>query len=87
MLRCSGLIGCDYKMMRNLIRTREEGPCLALYSPVGRVTSRFRERESTSRVRLGVLHTVHGIYSFLSKYFSTVVLVPHTNRYRATQVG
>jgi hypothetical protein len=23
---------------------RERGPCLALYSPVGRVTSRFEER-------------------------------------------
>jgi hypothetical protein len=35
------LIGCDYKMMRNL---REKGPCLSLYSPGGRVTDRFRER-------------------------------------------
>jgi hypothetical protein len=41
MLCSSGLIGCDYKMMRNL---REKGPCLALYSPGGRVTGRFRER-------------------------------------------
>jgi hypothetical protein len=41
MLRSSGLIGCDYKMMRNL---REKGPCLALYSPGGRVTGWFRER-------------------------------------------
>jgi hypothetical protein len=41
MLRSSRLIGCDYKMMRNL---REKGPCLALYSPVGRVTGWFRER-------------------------------------------
>jgi hypothetical protein len=41
MLRSSGLIGCDYKMMRNL---REKGPCLTLYSPGGRVTGRFRER-------------------------------------------
>jgi hypothetical protein len=41
MLRSSGLIGCDYKKMRNL---REKGPCLALYSLGGRVTGRFRER-------------------------------------------
>jgi hypothetical protein len=41
MLRSSGLIGCDYKLMRNL---REKGPCLALYSPGDRVTCRFRER-------------------------------------------
>jgi hypothetical protein len=40
MLRSSGLIGCDYKMMH----MREKGPYLALYSPGGRVTSRFRER-------------------------------------------
>jgi hypothetical protein len=71
MLRSSGLIGCDYKMMCN---PQEKGPCLALYSPGGRVTSRFRER-------------VHGMYSFLSEYFSTVVLAPHAIRYRAAQVG
>jgi hypothetical protein len=35
------LIGCDYKMMRNL---REKGPCLTLYSPGGRVTGPIRER-------------------------------------------
>jgi hypothetical protein len=35
-----GLIWCYYKMMH----MRERGPCLALYSPRGRVTSRFRER-------------------------------------------
>jgi hypothetical protein len=40
MLRSSGLIGCVYKMMR----MRDRGPCLALYSPGGRVTSRFEER-------------------------------------------
>jgi hypothetical protein len=43
MLHSSGLIGCDYKMMRNLVR-EGRGPCLALYSPGGRVTDRFRER-------------------------------------------
>jgi hypothetical protein len=30
-------------MMRNLVR-EERGPCLALYSPGGRVIGRFRER-------------------------------------------
>jgi hypothetical protein len=47
MLRSSGLIGCDYKMMQSNAYERdaiERGPCLALYSPGGRVTSRFRER-------------------------------------------
>jgi hypothetical protein len=40
MLRSSGLIGCVYKMKR----MKEKGPCLALYSPGGRVTGRFEER-------------------------------------------
>jgi hypothetical protein len=40
MLRSSGLIGCVYKMMC----MREKGPYHALYSPGGRVTSRFEER-------------------------------------------
>jgi hypothetical protein len=44
MLRSSGLIRCDYKMMRNLMCMRGEGPCLALYSLGGRVTGQFRER-------------------------------------------
>jgi hypothetical protein len=47
MLRGSGLIGCDYKMVQSDAYERDEierGPCLALYSPGGRVTSRFRER-------------------------------------------
>jgi hypothetical protein len=44
MLRSSGLIGCDYKVMRNLMHLSGEGPCLTLYSPGGRVTSRFSER-------------------------------------------
>jgi hypothetical protein len=57
---------------------REKGPCLALYSSGGRVTGRFRE--SISRVRLGVLYTVQGMYSFLSEYFSTVILAPHAIR-------
>jgi hypothetical protein len=47
MLRSSGLIGYDYKMVQ-LYAVRwddlERGPCLALYSPGGRVTSRKRER-------------------------------------------
>jgi hypothetical protein len=44
MLHSSRLIGCDYKMMHNLMHMRGEGPCLALYSPGGRVTGRFRVR-------------------------------------------
>jgi hypothetical protein len=40
MLHSSELIGCDYKMMR----MREKGPYLALYSLGGRVICRFRER-------------------------------------------
>jgi hypothetical protein len=47
MLRGSGLIGCDYKMMQSDAYERDDlegGPCLALYSPRGRVTSWFRER-------------------------------------------
>jgi hypothetical protein len=47
MLRSSGLIGYDYKMMQSYavrLDDEERGPCLALYSPRGRVTSRFRER-------------------------------------------
>jgi hypothetical protein len=44
-------------------------------------------RRDYSRARLGVLYTVHGMRSFLFEYFSTVVLAPHANRYRAAQVG
>jgi hypothetical protein len=80
MLCSFGLIGCVYKMMR----MRERGGlCLALYSSGGRVTSRFEE--STSRVRLGVLYIVQDMYSFLSEYFSTVVLAPHAIRCRVAQ--
>jgi hypothetical protein len=43
--------------------------------------------ESTSRVRLGVVHIVRDMYSFLIEYFSSVVLVLHAIRYRAAQVG
>jgi hypothetical protein len=43
-------------------------------------------RESTSRVRLGVLYMVQDIHSFLSEYFSTNVLALHANRCRAAQV-
>jgi hypothetical protein len=64
---------------------RGKGPCLALYSPGGRVTSRFGG-ESTNRVRLGVLYMVQDMHSFLSGYFSTEALVLHANRCRAAQV-
>jgi hypothetical protein len=50
MLRSSGLIGHDYRMVQwcavSCMRRdwmKEIGPCLALYSPGGRVTSRSRE--------------------------------------------
>jgi acyl-CoA reductase-like NAD-dependent aldehyde dehydrogenase len=49
-------------------------------------SERERERESTSRVRLGVLYTVRDMYSFLSEYFSPVVFVLHAIRCRAAQV-
>jgi hypothetical protein len=62
---------------------RDRGPCLTLYSPGGRVTSRFKE--STSRVRLGVLYIVQDMDSFLSEYFSTVVLAPPAIRCRVAQ--
>jgi hypothetical protein len=62
---------------------RDRGPYLALYSLGGRVTSRFKE--STSRVRLGVLYIVQDMYSFLFEYFSTVVLVPHAIWCRVAQ--
>jgi hypothetical protein len=42
---------------------------------------------STSRVHLGVLYTIHGMYSFLSEYFTTVVLARHAITYRVAQVG
>jgi hypothetical protein len=47
MLCSYGLIGYDYKMVQSYAVTLddgERGPCLALYSPGGRVTSRFKER-------------------------------------------
>jgi hypothetical protein len=36
--------------------------------------------ESTSQVCLGVLHTVRDMYSLLTEYFSSVVLVLHAIR-------
>jgi hypothetical protein len=59
----SGLIWCVYKMMQ----IGDRGPCLALYSPGGRVTSRF-EGESSSRARLVVLYMDPDMSSFLTKY-------------------
>jgi hypothetical protein len=44
-------------------------------------------RESTSRIRLGVIYTVQGMYSFLSEYFSTVALALHAIRCRVAQAG
>jgi hypothetical protein len=78
MLCSSGLIGCDYKMMQS--DAYEIGGVLA--SPYKSV-----QGESTSQVRLGVLYTMQDMYSFLSEYFSSVVLVLHAIRCRAAQVG
>jgi hypothetical protein len=36
-------------------------------------------------VRLGVLYIVQDMYSFLSKYFSIVVLAPHAIKCRVAQ--
>jgi hypothetical protein len=41
--------------------------------------------ESTSRVRLGVLYTVHDMHNFLFEYTSTVVLAPHAIRCHVAQ--
>jgi hypothetical protein len=45
----------------------DRGPCLALYSPGGKVTSQF-EGESSSRTRLGVLYMDPDMSSFLTEY-------------------
>jgi hypothetical protein len=36
-------------------------------------------------VRLGVLYTVQDMYSFLSEYFSIIILAPHVIRSRVAQ--
>jgi hypothetical protein len=38
-----------------MMKIGDRGPCLAIYSPGGKVTSRFG-KESTSRTRLEVLY-------------------------------
>jgi hypothetical protein len=53
---------------------KEKGPCLTLYSPGGRVTSRFEER-----VLVGY------VSEFSTQYSSTVVLALHTIRCRVAQ--
>jgi hypothetical protein len=53
----------------------------------GRQGYKLVQGESTSRVRLGILYTVRDMYSFLSEYFSSIVLVFHAIRCRAAQVG
>jgi hypothetical protein len=82
MLRSSGLIGCVYKIMCMREVRVPASPYIAREAglQVG------LERESTSRVRLGVLYMVQDMHSFLSEYFSTKVLALHANRCRATQV-
>jgi hypothetical protein len=65
---------------------REEGSLPHLIWP-GRQGYKSVQGENTSRVRLGVLYTVRDMYSFLSEYFSSIVLVLHASRCRAAQVG
>jgi hypothetical protein len=59
-------------------------PCLIWF---GRQGYRSVQGESSSRVRLAVLYTVQDMYSFLSEYFSAVVLAPHAVRCRVAQAG
>jgi hypothetical protein len=79
MLRSSGLIGCDYKMMR----MREVKVPTSPY--IVREAGLQAGLGSTSRVRLGVLYMVQDMHSFLSEYFSAEILALHTNRCHAAQ--
>jgi hypothetical protein len=45
----------------------DRGPCLAIYSPGGRVTSQF-EGDSSSRTRLRVLYIDLDMSTFLTEY-------------------
>jgi hypothetical protein len=81
MLHSSGLIECVYKMMRVM----REGSLPHLIKS-GRQGYKSVWGEITSRVRLGVLYMDLDMYSFLTEYYSSVVLVLHTNRYRVAQV-
>jgi hypothetical protein len=81
MLCGSGLIGCVYKMMRMM----REGSLPRLMWP-GTQGYKSVWRESTSRVRLGVLYMDPDTYSFLTEYYSSVILALHASRYRVAQV-
>jgi hypothetical protein len=59
-------------------------PCLI---ESGRQGYKSVQGESTSRVRPGVLYTVQDMYSFLSEYFSAIVLAPHAIRCLVAQAG
>jgi hypothetical protein len=87
MLRGSGLIGCDYKMMQSDAYELDEIAGVPTSPYIVREAGfKSVQGESTSRVRLGVFYTVRDMYSFLSEYFSSVVLVLHAIRCRAAQV-
>jgi hypothetical protein len=80
MLCSSGLIGCDYKMMR----MREIGVPTSPYI-AREVGLEVGSGRSTSRVRLGVLYMEPVMYSILSWYSFTKILVLHATRCRAAQ--
>jgi hypothetical protein len=67
------------------MREREGSLPRPIYS--GRHGYKSVQGESTSRVRLGVFHAVRDMYSFLTDYFSSIVLVLHAVRCHAAQVG
>jgi hypothetical protein len=82
MLRSSRLIGCDYKMMH----IREIGVPASPYI-VREAGLQDGSGKSTSRVRLGVLYMEPIMYSFLSEYSFTEILVLHAIRCRVAHVG
>jgi hypothetical protein len=82
MLRSSGLIVCDHKMMH----TREIGVPASPYI-VQEAGLQVGSGKSTSRVRLGVLYMESVMYSFLFEYSFTEILALHAIRCRVAQVG
>jgi hypothetical protein len=80
MMCSSGLIGCDYKMMRMREVKVPASPNIAREAGL-----QVGLGESTSSVRLGVLYMVQDMRNFLSEYFSTKILALHANRCSASQ--
>jgi hypothetical protein len=70
-----------------MMRMRERGGSLPRLIYPGRKGYKSVWGESTSRVRLGVLHMDPVMHSFLYEYSSTVALAPHAIRCLAAQVG